>query len=73
MSDPLTNPSLPLPSPHYQQHLQNEENNDNSLIDLNGWSVVESWKNENFQMNEHQTGYLTNMYASEIISHLYLG
>src|SRR6266542_3342931 len=32
-----------------------------NLINLSGWSVVTSWKNENFQMNEHQNAYLEKM------------
>ncbi|GBB90551.1 hypothetical protein RclHR1_17540004 [Rhizophagus clarus] len=42
-------------------------------LNLSGWNVVASWKNENFQMNEHQKAYLENMFASEIIPRLHLG
>ncbi|CAG8442030.1 2636_t:CDS:2 [Funneliformis mosseae] len=44
-----------------------------NLINLSGWSVVASWKNENFQMNEHQNAYLEKMFASEIFPRVYLG
>ena len=44
-----------------------------NLVNLSGWSVVASWKKENFQMNEHQNAYLEKMFASEIFPRVYLG
>ncbi|CAB4419244.1 unnamed protein product [Rhizophagus irregularis] len=62
---PLSTTTLPT-----QQQQQQQQDN---LVNLSGWSVVASWKKENFQMNEHQNAYLENMFASEIFPRVYLG
>jgi hypothetical protein len=64
----IENP-IPISTTLPTVQLQQQDN----LINLSGWNVVASWRNENFQMNEHQRGYLENMFASEIIPRVYLG
>ncbi|CAG8539522.1 1177_t:CDS:2 [Acaulospora colombiana] len=69
MSDPLTEQS-PLASETAE--LQQLDESSDPLTNLNGWSLIGSEK-EDLPMNEHQTGYLTAMYASEVMPNLYLG
>ncbi|CAG8659698.1 16781_t:CDS:2, partial [Acaulospora morrowiae] len=63
MSDSST--SQTSPTDNHQQQLDED-------LNLHGWGLVGSDK-ENLPMNEHQTGYLTNMYACEVIPGLFLG
>ncbi|RIA98478.1 protein-tyrosine phosphatase-like protein [Glomus cerebriforme] len=76
-----TSPNIPITN---ESSLLNNQDDDqkssdlsslqkDNLINLSGWSVVASWKDENFQMNEHQKAYLENMFASEIFPRVYLG
>nr|CAG8434824.1 935_t:CDS:2 [Entrophospora candida] len=62
-----------VPSNTNINNTTNDNDKEEEINDIGGWNVVTFWKKENFKMNEHQTTYLTNMFASEILPGVYVG